>query len=88
YSLKYRYIIQSYGGRTQSLVAEKTNISENRASRNFDLMIDKWCLLKITLQAPFLNVQKTFDRSRSSLALHGDDVCSHQFMPRSSLNDF
>ncbi|GJS82065.1 hypothetical protein Tco_0748606 [Tanacetum coccineum] len=27
----------------------------------------KWCLLKITLQAPFLNVQKTFDRSRSSL---------------------
>ncbi|GKA69876.1 hypothetical protein Tco_0775940 [Tanacetum coccineum] len=30
----------------------------------------KWCLLKITLQAPFLNVQKTFDRSRSSLGLH------------------
>ncbi|GJV87507.1 hypothetical protein Tco_1531445 [Tanacetum coccineum] len=25
---------------------------------------------KITLQAPFLNVQKTFDRSRSSLVLH------------------
>ncbi|GJZ16730.1 hypothetical protein Tco_0552853 [Tanacetum coccineum] len=34
----------------------------------------KWCLLKITLQAPFLNVQKTFDRSRSSLGLHGNDV--------------
>ncbi|GKG33223.1 hypothetical protein Tco_0430733 [Tanacetum coccineum] len=48
----------------------------------------KWRLLKITLQAPFLNVQKTFDRSRSSLALHGDDVCSHQFRPRSSSNDF
>ncbi|GKF62293.1 hypothetical protein Tco_0182347 [Tanacetum coccineum] len=48
----------------------------------------KWCLLKITLQAPFLNVQKTFDRSRPSLGLHGDDVCSHQFRPRSSLNDF
>ncbi|GJY43832.1 retrovirus-related pol polyprotein from transposon TNT 1-94 [Tanacetum coccineum] len=46
------------------------DISENRASRNFDLMIIKWCLLKITLQAPFLNVQKTFDRSRSSLVLH------------------
>ncbi|GKG05730.1 hypothetical protein Tco_0325816, partial [Tanacetum coccineum] len=30
----------------------------------------KGCLLKITLQAPFLNVQKTFDRSRSSLDLH------------------
>ncbi|GJV00351.1 hypothetical protein Tco_1329621 [Tanacetum coccineum] len=26
-------------GRTQSLVAEKTDTSENRASRNFDLMI-------------------------------------------------
>ncbi|GJR68706.1 hypothetical protein Tco_0014771 [Tanacetum coccineum] len=47
-----------------------------------------WRLLKITLQAPFLNVQKTFDRSRSSLGLHGDDVCSHQFRPRSSSNDF
>ncbi|GJX46949.1 hypothetical protein Tco_0272139 [Tanacetum coccineum] len=74
YSLKYKYIVQSYKGRTQSLVAEKTDISENRASRNFDLMIIKWRLLKITLQAPFLNVQKTFDRSRSSLGLHGNDV--------------
>ncbi|GKD41127.1 hypothetical protein Tco_1261334, partial [Tanacetum coccineum] len=40
YSLKYRYIVQSYKGRTQSLVAEKTDISKNRASRNFDLMIN------------------------------------------------
>ncbi|GKA30157.1 hypothetical protein Tco_0716462 [Tanacetum coccineum] len=48
----WKYIVQSYKGRTQSLVAEKTDISENRASRNFDLMIIKWCLLKITLQAP------------------------------------
>ncbi|GJU09396.1 hypothetical protein Tco_1131792 [Tanacetum coccineum] len=48
----------------------------------------KWCLLKITLQAPFLNVQKTFDHSRSSLGLHGNDVCSQQFRPRSSSNDF
>ncbi|GJX09089.1 hypothetical protein Tco_0198948 [Tanacetum coccineum] len=39
------------------------------------------------LRAPFLNVQKTFDRSRSSLGLHGNDVCSHQFRPRSSSND-
>ncbi|GJZ15027.1 hypothetical protein Tco_0550704 [Tanacetum coccineum] len=31
-----RYIIQSYRGRTQSLVAKKKDISENRASRNFD----------------------------------------------------
>ncbi|GKG31392.1 hypothetical protein Tco_0423880, partial [Tanacetum coccineum] len=46
------YIVLSYRGRTQSLVAKKKDISENRASRNFDLMIDKWRLLKITLQAP------------------------------------
>ncbi|GKA11081.1 hypothetical protein Tco_0690514 [Tanacetum coccineum] len=31
---------------------------------------------------------KTFDRTRSSLILHGYDVCSHQFRPRSSSNDF
>ncbi|GKG46972.1 hypothetical protein Tco_0504169, partial [Tanacetum coccineum] len=74
YSLKYWYIVQSYRGRTQSLVAKKKDISKNRASRNFDPMITKWRLLKITLQAPFLNVQKTFNRSRSSLSLHGDDV--------------
>ncbi|GKE83209.1 hypothetical protein Tco_1553209 [Tanacetum coccineum] len=53
-----RYIVQSYKGRTQSLVAEKTDISENRASRNFDLMINT----------------KTFDHSRSSLGLHGNDA--------------
>ncbi|GJV12439.1 hypothetical protein Tco_1353980 [Tanacetum coccineum] len=47
-----QYIVQSYRGRTQSLVAKKKDISENRASRNFDLMIIKWRLLKITLQAP------------------------------------
>ncbi|GKF62125.1 hypothetical protein Tco_0182179 [Tanacetum coccineum] len=27
----------------------------------------KWCLLKITLQAPFLNVHNTFDHNRLSL---------------------
>ncbi|GJT31956.1 hypothetical protein Tco_1514802 [Tanacetum coccineum] len=43
--------------------------------------------LLMSVQAPFLNVQKTFDRSRSSLGLHGDDVCSHQFRPRSSSNE-
>ncbi|GKF56041.1 hypothetical protein Tco_0166381, partial [Tanacetum coccineum] len=53
------------------------DISENRASRNFDLMMDKWRLLKITLQALFLNVQKTFDRSRSSLSLHGNDASDY-----------
>ncbi|GJV49862.1 hypothetical protein Tco_1440074 [Tanacetum coccineum] len=34
------YIVLSYRGRTQSLVAKKKDISENRASRNFDLMIN------------------------------------------------
>ncbi|GKA01388.1 hypothetical protein Tco_0674053 [Tanacetum coccineum] len=67
YSLKYRYIVQSYKGRTQSLVAKKKDISENRASKIFDLMINvKWRLLKITLQAPFLNVQMMFEHSSSS----------------------
>nr|GEY81403.1 Gag-Pol polyprotein [Tanacetum cinerariifolium] len=33
-----RYIFQSERGRTQSLVAEKTDILETRASRNFQLM--------------------------------------------------
>ncbi|GJS44290.1 hypothetical protein Tco_0569333 [Tanacetum coccineum] len=49
--LKYRYIIQSYKGMTQSLVAKKKDISENRASRNFDLMI----------------IKMTFEHSSSSL---------------------
>ncbi|GKB83337.1 hypothetical protein Tco_0950232, partial [Tanacetum coccineum] len=53
-----------------SLVMEKTDISDYRASRNFDLMMDKWCLLKITLQAPFLNVHMTFEQRSSSLVLH------------------
>ncbi|GJX28144.1 hypothetical protein Tco_0236223 [Tanacetum coccineum] len=73
---KDKYIVYSYRGRTHRLFAKKKDISENRASRNFNLMIIKWRLLKITLQAPFLNVQKTFDRNRSSLGLHGNDVCS------------
>ncbi|GKG33154.1 hypothetical protein Tco_0430664, partial [Tanacetum coccineum] len=51
YSLKYRYIVQSYRGRTQSLVAKKKDILESRASRNFDLMI----------------IKMTFEHSSSSL---------------------
>ncbi|GJZ24541.1 hypothetical protein Tco_0562000 [Tanacetum coccineum] len=66
YSLKYRYIVQSYRRRTQSLVAKKKDISENRASRNFDLMITRWCLLKITLQAPFFNVQMASAENNTS----------------------
>ncbi|GKG21755.1 hypothetical protein Tco_0384350, partial [Tanacetum coccineum] len=34
--------------------------------------------------APFLNVQMTFDCTRSILGFRGNDVCSHQLRPRSS----
>ncbi|GJR58899.1 hypothetical protein Tco_1501061 [Tanacetum coccineum] len=66
-----RYIVQSYKGRTQSLVAEKTDISENRASRNFDLMINKMTFEQRS--SSLVLHQKTFDRTRSSLGLHGND---------------
>ncbi|GKG21672.1 hypothetical protein Tco_0384267, partial [Tanacetum coccineum] len=46
--------------RTQSLVAKKKDISENRASRNFDLIIN----------APFINVQMTSVHISSGLVLH------------------
>ncbi|GKF77447.1 hypothetical protein Tco_0229917 [Tanacetum coccineum] len=55
YSLKYMYIVQSYRGRTRSLVAKKKDISENRASRNFDLMITKR-RLNTAVQASVINV--------------------------------
>ncbi|GKF98893.1 hypothetical protein Tco_0297676, partial [Tanacetum coccineum] len=54
-----RYIGLSYRGRTQSLVAKKKDISENRASSNFDLMV---------INAPFLNVQMMSDYNSSDLA--------------------
>ncbi|GJX13494.1 hypothetical protein Tco_0205252 [Tanacetum coccineum] len=102
YSLKYRYIVQSYRGRTQSLVAKKKDISENRASRNFDLMITmtfehsssslgRQCQMvsaENNTSGPVPQCSMMFDRNRSSLGLHGNDVCSHQFRPRSSSNDF
>ncbi|GKG50229.1 hypothetical protein Tco_0521329 [Tanacetum coccineum] len=61
----------------------------------------KWRLLKITLQAPFLNVQTMSDHNSSDLAPQrqiasaenntsglvpqcSNDICSHQFRPRSS----
>ncbi|GKF08252.1 hypothetical protein Tco_0042476 [Tanacetum coccineum] len=58
----------------------------------------KWCLLKITLQAPFLNVQMMSDHNSSDLAPQRQEmsvenvssglVLHHQFRPRSSSNDF
>ncbi|GJT56142.1 hypothetical protein Tco_0991196 [Tanacetum coccineum] len=61
-----RYIVQSYKGRTQSLVAEKTDISENRASRNFDLMIN---IMTFEHSSSSLGHQclMTFEHSSSSL---------------------
>ncbi|GKD59062.1 hypothetical protein Tco_1296571, partial [Tanacetum coccineum] len=114
---------------TQSLVAEKTDISANRASRNFDLMITLMMFEQsssslglhvmtfdrnrssLGLHAPFLNVQMTFEQRSSSLGHQwlmtfeqrssslghqfssiessmSNDVCSHQFRPRSSWNDY
>ncbi|GJU27561.1 retrovirus-related pol polyprotein from transposon TNT 1-94 [Tanacetum coccineum] len=55
---KYMYIVQSYRGRTQSLVAKTVQAS---------VVNVKWRLLKITLQAPFLNVRMTFEQRSSSL---------------------
>ncbi|GKG24973.1 hypothetical protein Tco_0395601, partial [Tanacetum coccineum] len=56
----------------QSLVAKKKDISENRASRNFDLMITKWCLNTAVqasvINAPFLNDKMMSDHNSSDLA--------------------
>ncbi|GKF33415.1 hypothetical protein Tco_0106615, partial [Tanacetum coccineum] len=64
-SLKYRYIVQSYKGRTQSLVAEKTDISANRASRNFDLMITLMMFEQIS--SSLVLHQMMFEQISSSL---------------------
>ncbi|GKG30435.1 hypothetical protein Tco_0420333, partial [Tanacetum coccineum] len=53
----------------QSLVAEKTDISENRASRNFDLMINKKRRLIAPDQASVF-MAMTFEQHSSSLVLH------------------
>ncbi|GJR12930.1 hypothetical protein Tco_0795582 [Tanacetum coccineum] len=61
-----RYIVQSLKEGLRCLVAEKTDTSENRASRNFDLMIIRWRLLKITLQAPTRIQGHIKEQTRSS----------------------
>ncbi|GJY91391.1 hypothetical protein Tco_0506587 [Tanacetum coccineum] len=48
-----------------SVFMEKTSVHISSG-----LVLHQWCLLKITLQAPFLNVQKTFEQRSSSLVLH------------------
>ncbi|GKC61588.1 hypothetical protein Tco_1089186, partial [Tanacetum coccineum] len=78
YSLKYRYIVQSYKGRTQSLVAEKTDISENRASRNFDLMIN---IMTFDYNSSDLTPQRQMASAENNTSdpvpQCSNDVCSH-----------
>ncbi|GKG08571.1 hypothetical protein Tco_0334403, partial [Tanacetum coccineum] len=70
--------------RTQSLVAEKTDISENKASRNFDLMIKRWRLLKITLQAPPRSSSNDSDHNRSELGIHdhSNELSNSKLVPK------
>ncbi|GKF98631.1 hypothetical protein Tco_0297414, partial [Tanacetum coccineum] len=63
------YIVQSYKGKTQSLVAEKTDISKNKASRNFDLMINIKTFEHSSLSLSHQCLM-TFEQRRSSLVLH------------------
>ncbi|GJU87375.1 hypothetical protein Tco_1294921 [Tanacetum coccineum] len=62
------------------------DISENRASRNFDLMMDTWCLLKLTLQAPSSLVlhQMTSAHNRSELGIHdhSNEPSSSKLVPK------
>ncbi|GJU03935.1 integrase, catalytic region, zinc finger, CCHC-type containing protein [Tanacetum coccineum] len=67
----------SFNGQKQQRIDLNADALHNEKQENLrvwplqtSLYNDKWCLLKITLQAPFLNVQKTFVHSRSSLGLH------------------
>ncbi|GJX55692.1 hypothetical protein Tco_0285589 [Tanacetum coccineum] len=90
-------------GRTQSLVAEKTDISENRALRNFDMMINKMTF-EYSSSSLGHQCQMMSDHNSSDLAPQrqmasaenntsgpvpqcSNDVCSHQFRPRSSSNN-
>ncbi|GKE31943.1 hypothetical protein Tco_1451265 [Tanacetum coccineum] len=43
--------------------------------------------LRVWLQKMLIS-KKPVPECRSSLGLHGNDICSHQFRPRSSSNDF
>ncbi|GKG27057.1 hypothetical protein Tco_0402760, partial [Tanacetum coccineum] len=71
-------------GRTQSLAAKKKDISENRASRNFDLMINTnmtfeysssslghQCLMtSVHISSGLVLHQMTFDQNSSELRIH------------------
>ncbi|GJQ97158.1 retrovirus-related pol polyprotein from transposon TNT 1-94 [Tanacetum coccineum] len=76
------YIVQSYKGRTQSLVAEKTDISENRASRNFDLMINTMTFEQRS--SSLVLHQMTSDHNRSELGIHdhSNEPSSSKLVPK------
>ncbi|GKA59090.1 hypothetical protein Tco_0758403 [Tanacetum coccineum] len=67
-SLKLQYNRLFYRGRTQSLVAKKKDISENRASRNFDLMITQRRLIAADQASVFMAM--TSVHISSGLVLH------------------
>ncbi|GJQ96305.1 hypothetical protein Tco_0007444 [Tanacetum coccineum] len=77
-----RYIVQSYKGRTQSLVAEKTNISENRASRNFDMMIN--IMTSVHISSGLVLHQMTSEHNRSELGIlvHNNEPSSSKLVPK------
>ncbi|GJT71393.1 retrovirus-related pol polyprotein from transposon TNT 1-94 [Tanacetum coccineum] len=75
--------IQFLGDKLVSWMSKKQNCTAMSSAEAEYVALSASCA-----QAPFLNVQKAFDRSRSSLGLHENDVCSHQFRPRPSSNDF
>ncbi|GJZ36722.1 hypothetical protein Tco_0582913 [Tanacetum coccineum] len=62
---RYTQSFKSYRGRTQSLIAKKKDISENRASKNFDLMITKRRLIAAD-QASVINVQMVSAKNNTS----------------------
>ncbi|GJV90126.1 hypothetical protein Tco_1534064, partial [Tanacetum coccineum] len=67
-------LYQMMRGRTQSLVAKKKDIAENRASRNFDLMITSGLVLH----------QMTSDHNRSELGIqdHSNEPSSSKLVPK------
>ncbi|GJZ55598.1 hypothetical protein Tco_0610791 [Tanacetum coccineum] len=63
-------------------------ISENRASRNFDLMINIMTFEHISSGLVLHQMVSAENNTSGPVPQCSNDVCSHQFRPRSSSNDF
>ncbi|GKF39174.1 hypothetical protein Tco_0119235 [Tanacetum coccineum] len=91
--------------RHSPLVQQRLIVNPQMVQMQISLTNVKANKLLMSVQAPFLNVQMTFEQSSSSLGRQCqmasaenntsgpvpqclNDVCSHQFRPRSSSNDF